>query len=127
MKITFGRIFETSLVGKTKAYEELQPFIDWIQSAIDNMARALTSQLSVSDNLDASFISQTARSTSTAVTLEFKAPKRPQALMLASAPVSPKVTSWGWQVLVNGNVQVSLVFDAAPATGADLRFLAFYS
>lgn len=127
MKLTFGRIFETSLVGRTKAYEELAPLIDWLQQAIDNMARALTSQLGVQDNLDAEWIDQTIRSTTATASLEFKTSKTPKALLLAAAPVNPKITSWGWKVTTSGNVQVILTLDTAPTAGVAVRFLAIYS
>jgi hypothetical protein len=128
LKITFGRIFETSLVGKTKAYEELQPFVDWIQGAVDNIARALTSKLSIRDNLDAQTLSQKAKSTAATVTLEFKLKGVPIALLVAQqSPVSPKLSSWAWQQLANGNTQAILTFDSAPTTGVDVRFLAFFS
>lgn len=127
MKITFGRIFETSLIGKAKSYEELAPFIEWVQQAIDNMARALTAQIGVQDNLDAEWIDQTVRSTTNTASLEFKTSKAPKGLLLAQAPVNPKVTSWGWKLTTTGNVQVILTLESAPTAGVAVRFLAFFS
>ena len=128
MKITFGRIFETSLVGKTKAYEELAPFVDWIQSAIDNMARALTSKLSLADNIDSQLVTQTVKSTSASVTTAFKLRASPVALLVAQqSPISPKLSAWAWQRLANGDMQAVLTFESAPTTGVEVRFLAFFS
>lgn len=128
MKITYGRIFETALVGKTQAFQELQPFVEWAQQAIDNITRAIAGSLSIADNLDASVTTQKAKGATTSVTLEFKAKKPPLALMVAAqAPTAPAITSMAWQQLANGNTQAILTFSAAPTTGVDVRFLAFYS
>jgi len=126
MKITFGRLFDQALIGQTKEGQALQPFIDWTQQAIDNIARALTSSLTVTDNMDANFYKQKARSSSTSVTIEFRVTKPPQALFLAQqSPISPAVTTFTWQMLANGNCQANLVFNSAPTTGVDVAFLAF--
>jgi hypothetical protein len=128
MKITFGRIFETSLIGKTQAFQEMQPFVEWIQSSVDNIARALTGNLSVADNMDAATTVQSAKGTATSVTLEFKLKRAPMSLTVASqSPVSPAITSMAWQQLANGNTQAILTFATAPNNGVEVRFLAFYS
>jgi len=128
MKVTFGRIFEQSLIGKTKAAEELQPFIDWVQQAIDNTARALTSNLSVSDNLDAKFYYQTLKSTTVSASTTFKPTKVPKHLSVsAQTPVSPAVQSFTWQMLPDGNCQINLVFGSAPTVGVQLALLAIHN
>ncbi len=128
MKVTFGRIFEQTLIAKTKSSEELQPFIEWVQTAIDNVARALTSQLTLSDNVDSAFYTQKFKGSTTTIVQEFKVTKTPKALLIAQqTPISPAVESYAWQMLANGNAQVSIKFSAAPTTGVDVSFLAFHS
>ena len=77
MKITFGRIFEQSLVGDTKSFEELRPFIEWVQQAVDNTARALTSALTFEDNIDSQYSTQTFRGNAVSQSVEFKLKKNP--------------------------------------------------
>lgn len=127
MKITFGRIFEQSLLKESKFLEDAMPFIEWVQQAVDNIARALTNSLSIADNMDAQVLTQKVKGGATSQSVEFKARKTPMALMLAQqVPTSPRVLSFAWQNLPNGNVQASFVFDSAPANGVDVRFIAFF-
>jgi hypothetical protein len=128
MKITFGRIFEQSLIAKTKSAKELQPFIDWIQGAIDNIARAMTSNLSVADNLDARFYYQAMKSTTVSATTTFKPTKVPKHLSVsAQTPVSPALVSFTWQMLPDGNCQINCVFGSPPIVGVQLALLAIHS
>lgn len=127
MKITFGRIFEQSLVGQTKSFQELQPFVEWVQQAVDNTARALTSALTFDDNIDSQYTTQTLKGITTAQSVEFKVKKSPKALILAQqSPVSPVIQSFAWQQLSNGNVKADFVFASAPTTGVSVTLLAIF-
>lgn len=127
MKITFGRIFEQSLLKESKFLEDAMPFIEWVQTAVDNIARALTNSLSVQDNLDAQVLTQQAKGQSTDISVEFKTRKAPMALIVAQqVPTTPAITSFTWQVLPNGNVRADFTFQAAPTTGVSVRFVAFF-
>lgn len=127
MKITFGRIFEQSLVGQTKSFQELQPFIDWVQQAVDNTARALTSALTFEDNIDSQYTQQTFRGNSMFQSVQFKLKKTPKALLLAQqSPISPAVQSFNWQLLTNGNVEANIVFSSAPTNGVAVTLLAIF-
>jgi hypothetical protein len=126
MKITFGRIFETSLIAKTKSFKELQPLIEWLQQAIDNLARVSTGAVTVGDNIDSNVYVQKVKSTSLNVSIEFKVLKVPIALFVAKqSPISPQVSSFAWQILSNGNCQASFIFTAAPTQGVEVSLIAF--
>ncbi len=127
MKITFGRIFEQSLLKESKFLEDAMPFIEWVQTAVDNVARALTNSLSIADNMDAQVLTQTVKGLTTTASVEFKARKAPMALIVAQqVPTTPAITSFAWQVLANGNVRADFTFAAAPTTGVSVRFVAFF-
>ena len=127
MKITFGRIFEQSLVGDTKSFEELRPFIEWVQQAVDNTARALTSALTFEDNIDSQYSQQSFRGTALTQSVEFRLKKIPKCVLLAQqAPISPAAQSFTWQQLTNGNTQVNIVFNSAPTTGVTVTLLAIF-
>jgi len=127
MKITFGRIFEQGLLKDSKAGEELLPFIEWVQTAIDNIARALTNSLSIADNMDAQVLTQSVKGNSATQSVEFKTRKVPMALIVAQqSPTTPAIETFAWQVLPNGNVRADFVFTTAPTTGVSVRFVAFF-
>jgi hypothetical protein len=126
MKINFGRIFEQSLIPD-QPREQLAPFIEWVQQAIDNIARALTNSLTIADNLDAQILNQTIRSTSAVTSVVFRTRKVPEALLIAQqSPTTPVISSNAWQVLPNGNVKADITFSAAPTNGVSVRFIAFF-
>ena len=127
MKITFGRIFEQSLVGQTKSFQELQPFVEWVQQAVDNTARALTSALTFEDNIDSQYSQQSFRGTALTQSVEFRLKKIPKCVLLAQqSPVLPAAQSFTWQLLTNGNVQSTIVFSSAPTNGVTVTLLAIY-
>lgn len=126
MKITFGRLFETSLIAKSKAFKELQPLIEWLQQAIDNLARVNTGAVTLSDNIDSNFYTLNIKSASLNVSQEFRLNKVPVALVVAKqTPITPQITSFSWQVLPNGNCQANFIFATAPAQGVSVSVLAF--
>lgn len=126
MKINFGRIFEQSLIPD-QPREQLAPFIEWVQQAIDNLARALTNSLTIADNLDAQILNQTIRSTSAVTSVEFRTRKVPEALLIAQqSPTTPVISTYSWQVLTNGNVRADITFSSAPTNGVSVRFIAFF-
>lgn len=126
MKINFGRIFEQSLIPD-QPREQLAPFIEWVQQAIDNLARALTNSLTIADNLDAQILNQTIRSTAATTAVEFRTRKVPEALLIAQqSPTTPVISTYSWQVLTNGNVRADITFSAAPTNGVSVRFIAFF-
>jgi hypothetical protein len=57
-KITISRIFEISLISASKAYEEMQPFVDYVNSLADNAIRILRNGITLQDNINCSIISQ---------------------------------------------------------------------
>ena len=127
MKITFGSIYEQSLVGDTKSFEELRPFIEWVQQAVDNTARALTSALTFEDNIDSQYSTQTFRGNVASQSVELRLKKTPKCVLLAQqSPISPAAQSFTWQLLTNGNTQVNIVFSSAPTTGVTVTLLAIF-
>lgn len=127
MKITFGRIFEQSLIAGTKAFDELRPFLEWVQQVIDTLARAMTNGITFADNIDAQWSTQTLKSQTTAASVEFRTRKRPLALLVASqSPTSNPVVTFTWDILANSNVQANFVFSAAPTDGVNITFLAIF-
>ena len=51
-KITISRIFEISLISASKAYEEMQPFVDYVNSLADNAIRILRNGITLQDNIN---------------------------------------------------------------------------
>lgn len=127
MKITFGRVFEQSLIGNKKSFQEIQPFVEWVQQAIDNTARALTSALTFEDNIDSQYTTQSCRGNAVSQSVEFRLKKVPKAILIAQqSPVSPVIQSFAWQVLSNGNVRAEFVFATAPTVGVSVSMLAIF-
>ena len=128
MKITFGRIFELGLIAKTKAGGELQPFIEWVQQSIDNVARALVQNLTIRDNIDAEIVSFQVTSSTYSYTTDVKFRKRPLVLVVAKQfPTTPAITSFAWANNPDSTVKITVTFLSAPSSGIYLSLLAFFN
>jgi hypothetical protein len=127
MKITFGRLFELGLIATTKSAEELRPFIEWVQTALDNIARTLVQNVTLTDNIDAQVVSFTARdSSSYPASVKFR--KRPIVLLLGKQfPTSPIITSYTWEQQDDNNVKVTVNFATVPSQGVTVTLLAFFA
>ena len=53
MKLSVARVFEVSQIAASKAYGELQPFIEYVNQLADNVIRVLQNGVGLKDNLDA--------------------------------------------------------------------------
>lgn len=120
-KITISRIFEVSLIATSKAYTELQPFIDYVNSLADNTIRILRNGITLADNLSCSIVNQRFIP---GQALTFAVNARPVGIIVLQSEQA--VTSFVW---VNSNdiTQVSGTI-TSPATEAfNVKLCVFYS
>lgn len=120
-KITISRIFEVSLIASSKAYTEMQPFVDYVNSLADNAIRILRNGITLSDNLSCTITSQ---KFTPGQALQFAVNARPVGIIILSS--DQPVTSFVW---TNGNdtTQVSGTI-TSPATAAfSVKLCVFYS
>ena len=57
-KITISRIFEVSLIAASKAYTDMQPFVDYVNGLADNTIRILRNGITLSDNVSCTITTQ---------------------------------------------------------------------
>lgn len=57
-KITISRIFEVSLIASSKAYEEMQSFVEYVNMLADNSIRILRNGITLNDNVNCGIITQ---------------------------------------------------------------------
>ena len=120
-KITISRIFEVSLIAASKAYTDMQPFVDYVNSLADNTIRILRNGITLTDNVSCTITSQ---KFTPGQALQFAVNARPVGIIILSSD-SP-VTSFIW---TNGNdtTQVSGTI-TSPATAAfSVKLCVFYS
>jgi hypothetical protein len=119
-KITISRIFEVSLIATSKAYTELQPFIDYVNGLADNTIRILRNGITLGDNINCSVISQ---KFTAGQQLQFAVNARPLGIIILQSD-SP-VTSFVWQA-AEGN-QVTATITSAVTTPFNVKMCVFYS
>lgn len=119
-KITISRIFEVSLIATSKAYTELQPFIDYVNSLADNTIRILRNGITLADNINCEIITQKL-TPSTSLTFAVKA--RPVGIIVLQS--DQPVTSFTWQA-GEGN-QVSATITSTWPTSFNVKMCVFYS
>ena len=120
-KITVSRIFEVSLIATSKAYTELQPFIDYVNSLADNTIRILRNGITLGDNINCSIVSQ---KFTPGQALQFAVNARPVGIIVLQSDAP--VTSFVWQPLSDAT-QVSGTVTSSSPIAFNVKLCVFYS
>jgi hypothetical protein len=120
-KITISRIFEVSLIASSKAYTELQPFIDYVNSLADNTIRILRNGITLADNLSCTIVNQRFIP---GQALTFAVNARPVGIIVLQS--EQPVTSFVW---VNSNdiTQVQGTITSTATEAFNVKLCVFYS
>jgi hypothetical protein len=120
-KITISRIFEVSLIAASKAYTEMQPFVDYVNGLADNTIRILRNGITLTDNVSCTITTQ---KFTPGQSLQFAVNARPVGIIILSS--DQPVTSFVWTP-GNDTTQVSGTI-TSPATAAfNVKLCVFYS
>lgn len=120
-KITISRIFEVSLIATSKAYTELQPFIDYVNGLADNTIRILRNGITLSDNINCTITTQ---KFTPGQALQFAVNARPVGIIILSS--DQPVTSFVWTP-GNDTTQVSGTITSTAMTAFNVKMCVFYS
>ena len=120
-KITISRIFEVSLIAASKAYTDLQPFIDYVNGLADNTIRILRNGITLGDNLNCSIITQ---KFTPSQSLQFAVNARPVGIIILQSD-SP-VTSFVWTPS-DDTTQVSGTITSTATAAFNVKMCVFYS
>ena len=120
-KITISRIFEVSLIAASKAYTDMQPFVDYVNSLADNTIRILRNGITLTDNVSCTITSQ---KFTPGQALTFAVNARPLGIIVLQA--DQPVTSFVW---VNSNdvTQVSGTITSTATAAFNVKLCVFYS
>jgi hypothetical protein len=126
-KLPISRIFDTAIIAKTKAFAELEPFINWIQETQDTFFRAINGKLTLGDNIDAQLFTVRLRGNSVDQSVSLGLRARPVALFIGKQnPITPRFSSYAWQIGQNGQTEISVTFLSPPVNGVDITIVAFF-
>jgi len=120
-KITISRIFETSLVATSKAYQELQPFIEYVNGLADNTIRILRNGITLGDNINCSIISQ---QLTPGTALTFAVNARPVGVIVIAS--DRPVTSFVWSYTADAT-QISATITSPSTVAFNVKMCVFYS
>ena len=119
-KITISRIFEVSLIAGSKAYEELQTFVDYVNSLADNTIRILRNGVTLTDNINCSLITQ---KLTPGTPLTFALNARPVGVIILQS--DRPVTSLEW-AYTSSNTQITATITSTATVAFDVKFCVFY-
>jgi hypothetical protein len=120
-KITISRIFEVSLIAASKAYTDMQPFVDYVNGLADNTIRILRNGITLSDNVSCTITTQ---KFTPGQALQFAVNARPVGIIVLSSD-SP-VTSFVWTP-GNDTTQVSGTITSTVTEALNVKLCVFYS
>ena len=120
-KITISRIFEVSLIAASKAYTDMQPFVDYVNGLADNTIRILRNGVTLSDNVSCTITTQ---KFTPGQALQFAVNARPVGIIILSSD-SP-VTSFVWTP-GNDTTQVSGTITSTATEAFSVKLCVFYS
>jgi len=120
-KITISRIFEVSLIATSKAYTELQPFIDYVNGLADNTIRILRNGITLGDNINCSVISQ---KFTPGKALQFAVNARPTGIIILQS--DQPVTSFVW-ASASDTTQVTGTITSTATAAFNVKLCVFYA
>lgn len=120
-KITISRIFEVSLIAASKAYTELQPFIEYVNGLADNTIRILRNGITLNDNVACTITTQ---KMTPGQSLQFAVTRRPVGIIVLQS--DEPVTSFTW-VNLTDTTQVSAKITSTATTAFNVKLCVFYS
>jgi hypothetical protein len=120
-KITIARIFEVSLIATSKAYTELQPFIEYVNSLADNVIRILRNGITLQDNVKCSLITQ---KFTPGTALTFAVSGRPVGIITLAS--ERPVTSFQWDYTPDSTAIVATITSPS-AVAFNVKMCVFYS
>lgn len=126
-KVTVSRIFEVGQIASTKAYGELQSFIEYTNLFTDNVIRILRNGISVTDNLDATVFSVPLNS---ANSQKISVKQEPIAvLVIRQSPITNPLTKFVWDMTSDKSLSLTATFTTTPTptNPVTLKLLIIYS
>jgi len=120
-KITISRIFEVSLIATSKAYTELQPFIDYVNGLADNTIRILRNGITLGDNVACTIIDQ---KFTPSQALQFAVTRRPLGIVILQS--DQPVTSFVWTSSGDAT-QVTGTITSTATEAFNVKLCVFYS
>ena len=120
-KITISRIFEVSLIAASKAYTDMQPFVDYVNGLADNTIRILRNGITLSDNVSCTITTQ---KFTPGQALQFAVNARPVGIIILSS--DQPVTSFVWTP-GNDTTQVSGTITSTATAAFSVKLCVFYS
>lgn len=120
-KITISRIFEVSLIAASKAYTDMQPFVDYVNGLADNTIRILRNGITLSDNVSCTITTQ---KFTPGQALQFAVNARPVGIIILSS--DQPVTSFVWTP-GNDTTQVSGTITSTATEAFSVKLCVFYS
>jgi hypothetical protein len=120
-KITISRIFEVSLIAASKAYTDMQPFVDYVNGLADNTIRILRNGITLSDNVSCTITTQ---KFTPGQSLQFAVNARPVGIIILSS--DQPVTSFVWTP-GNDTTQVSGTLTSTATEAFNVKLCVFYS
>ena len=120
-KITISRIFEVSLIAASKAYTDMQPFVDYVNSLADNTIRILRNGVTLSDNVSCTITTQ---KVTPGQALQFAVNARPVGIIILQS--DQPVTSFVWTP-GNNTTQVSGTITSTVTEAFNVKLCVFYS
>ena len=120
-KITISRIFEVSLIAASKAYTDMQPFVDYVNSLADNTIRILRNGITLSDNVSCTITTQ---KLTPGQALQFAVNARPVGIIILQS--DQPVTSFVWTP-GNNTTQVSGTITSTVTEAFNVKLCVFYS
>jgi hypothetical protein len=91
MKLLIAKSFDKALTAGKKAAQELDQFIDYVNTFTDNVTRILQKGINITDNIDGEFRDVKMIS---GIELSLKLTKEPQAILVARSQLPLASLTW---------------------------------
>jgi len=123
MKLTIARLFDFASIASTKAAQEIKPFIDFVNSSTEQIVRALTSQLTLEENIKGQIIrTRFTQGVAQAVSVS----SREVLGVISLKCQDDAVDSFLWSFDAKGQLSITVFFKSLSGS-KDCAFFAFFA
>lgn len=132
MKISIGKTFDTGQI--IKSFKEIgvkgaEEFVTYFSDLSTQLVNALRGTLTLEENLNTlvKTVSMTDNTRFSFTLTGQNAKKTPKHIIVTRAyPITNAVTSFGWQILQDGSVEVLATFNGTPTSSVDVTLVIFF-
>ena len=126
MRISAIKLFDLATIKDEKVRVEVQPFVEYVNNALDQLIRLSNKQTTFADNIDSEQIEISIKHNSAKDAVVRQPERIIGVIALKVYSATDAVNSLAWKITNDGGLSLTAMFKEAAADARKVRFLIIY-